>query len=134
MTTPELWLPVPGHEKYIVSELGRVARLLRPARNSKGYMKVTLPGRTQVYVHQLVLRAFAGPAPAGHTADHYDFNRGNNALTNLRWLPKPLNDWRWQVNEADVDPVELARVEAAYAELEAADAVPSWLDEQEAAS
>jgi hypothetical protein len=115
MSTPELWLPVPGHDKYIVSELGRVARLLTPAANSKGYLKVSLyrgPGQppAQPYVHQIVLLAFQGPPPPGHNVDHEDFKRANNARANLRYLPKHINDWRWKDYEANhLDPADLER-------------------------
>jgi len=35
--------------------------------------------------HRLVLEAFAGPCPEGMECCHYDGNRTNNKLTNLRW-------------------------------------------------
>jgi hypothetical protein len=122
----ELWLPVPGYDRYIVSELGRVARLLRPAPNSKGYMKVHLGRGNQFYVHQLVMLAFNGPPPPLHNVDHEDFNRGNNRLTNLRYMLKRDNDWRWHIHESDVDPAELARINAEYEALEAGGDIPSW--------
>jgi hypothetical protein len=45
-------------------------------------------------VHNLVLEAFAGPRPEGHEADHIDFDRANNRLENLRWLPRNKNRGR----------------------------------------
>jgi hypothetical protein len=126
MSAGELWLPVPGHDKYLVSELGRVARLLQPARNSRGYLKVTLPGSQQRYVHQLVLLAFEGPPPAGHNVDHIDFDRTHNARANLRYLPKHVNDWRWKAYEEQADPADLERWDrAAAAAIERGDAL-AW--------
>lgn len=127
--TGELWLPVPGHHNYLVSDLGRVARIRRPTPNSKGYMKVTLSTAnvpTQVYVHQLVMAAFEGPPPPLHNVDHKDFNRSNNMRSNLRYMLKAHNDWRWHIHEQDVDPAELARIEADYEALQAAGETTGW--------
>lgn len=124
--TGELWLPIPERDPYIVSDHGRVARLLKPSPNSKGYMKVALGRAHQIYVHQLVMLAFDGPPPPRHNVDHEDFNRANNHRSNLRYMLKVDNDWRWHIHEQDVDPAELARINADYEALEAADQVPGW--------
>jgi len=121
---PELWLPVVSNDRYIVSELGRVARLLRPAPTNKGYLKVSLchGDRTppdQPYVHQLVMAALAGPCPPGFNVDHLDFTRDNNTRSNLRYMLKAHNDWRWKRYEENASPTELADIDARYAAWEA---------------
>lgn len=128
----ELWLPVPEHDKYVVSDHGRVARLLKPSRQSKGYMKVALGRAHQVYVHQLVMAAFEGPCPPLHNVDHHDFDRSNNVLTNLRYMLKAHNDFRWHIHESDIDPAELARIEATYDALEATGDLTGWGSEEAA--
>lgn len=91
----EVWLPVVGYEGlYEVSNLGRVRnsvtlRFLKPAVN-RGYAHVSLYAESKRpkthYIHATVLRAFCGPPPfPGAEGCHNDGNRGNNALTNLRW-------------------------------------------------
>ena len=75
-------------------------RVLMPAlnhkQNRKGYLKVCLGSKVQAYVHQLVAEAFIGPCPPGHNVDHIDHDRWNNRVSNLRYLPKPENDFRWK--------------------------------------
>jgi HNH endonuclease len=43
-------------------------------------------------VHTLVLQAFVGPCPAGMEACHYDGDKANNKLGNLRWDTKRANE------------------------------------------
>lgn len=103
--TEERWLPVVDWEGlYEVSDLGRVrsvervvqfgaqtrlvpSTVLKPGKNRQGVLYVNLSnGTNQVKrVHQLVLEAFVGPRPPGMEGCHWDDNKENNALTNLRW-------------------------------------------------
>lgn len=105
-TLQEQWLPVVGWEGlYEVSDQGRVRSIdrvvhcrdgrtlaypsvtLRPGTGTTGALYVNLSnGTTKVRrVHQLVLEAFVGPCPPGMEGCHWDDNKENNALTNLRW-------------------------------------------------
>lgn len=102
----EEWRAVPGYEgSYEISDLGRVRSLDRgfidilgrPRRFKgkmlkaflrKGYPSANLyvNGCGIVHtVHRLVLTAFVGSCPEGMEACHYDANRENNRLSNLRW-------------------------------------------------
>lgn len=62
----ELWVPVPGYEKYQVSSLGQVLntntnRELKGTPNSKGFLQVQLHEngiRDIWYIHRLVAQAF----------------------------------------------------------------------------
>lgn len=104
------WLSVFGYEgSYEVSRDGRVrsvtrqvpygrhgravyqGRELRLTRIKNGYLtvKLALAGRTRTtYVHELVLRAFAGPRPqtdARGEIRHLDGNKLNNHIGNLKY-------------------------------------------------
>lgn len=116
VATGELWLPIPGHNGYEASDHGHIRRVRHriPTPNSKGYWKVNLGRGNQIYVHQAVMLAHHGPPPAGHNIDHKDFNPANNQLTNLRYRPEPYNSTRWRWREADMDPAEIARIDALY--------------------
>lgn len=103
----ERWLPVVGWEGlYEVSDQGRVrslprevnnrwgttcrrsGRLLAPVARKDGYLHVTLydSGKQRHRpIHVLVLEAFVGPRPDGHVACHWDGDRRNASLGNLRW-------------------------------------------------
>lgn len=112
METTERWLPVVGYEGfYEVSDHGRVRSLDRVIPITRaGYkphgqirrgrlLKITGSGRyadrvslsrepeprSTGYVHMLVLEAFIGPRPEGMWALHWDDDKRNNRLDNLRW-------------------------------------------------
>jgi hypothetical protein len=123
MSDLERWVSVPDAHDYLVSDEGRVRRLMhngtwreiRGCRNSKGYLKVDLwcddierPGRRkrrQEYIHNLVLMAFVGPRPVDENDEPYHGDHGkggqlDNSLPNLRWRPAPENsrDHYWEAS------------------------------------
>jgi hypothetical protein len=102
----EEWRAVPGHEGYEVSNLGRVRsyrahggnrggrqvktpRIKTTRRHNTGYSSVVLQaelGRSQAYsVHVLVAAAFLGPRPEGYQVAHFDGDKMNARLDNLRY-------------------------------------------------
>lgn len=102
----EVWKPVPDFPRYEASNLGRIRSfqgrhgpykeplVLRDAQSGRGYRAVVLwneHGKKQMYVHQLVLSAFRGPAPSGHEGAHLDGVRSNNRLDNLAWTTRSEN-------------------------------------------
>jgi len=64
-------------------------KTLKLVKHREGYRCVTLyrnDGKpTKVLVHHLVLEAFVGPRPPGKEGCHWDNNRANNYIENLRW-------------------------------------------------
>lgn len=97
----EKWRPVPNFEDYYeISTEGRIKRIdsgkiLIPITIGKGYKSVTLccPGfQKREYVHRLVLLTFIGPPPGGkNDGAHWDGDRANNKLNNLRWASRKEN-------------------------------------------
>ena len=107
MLIEEEWLPVPDYEGcYEVSNCGRVrsvdrtvtrsdgvvqkrrGKILASSPNTAGHLQVNLTkdGRgASTRVHRLVLLAFVGPCPEGMQACHWDDDKYNNHLSNLRW-------------------------------------------------
>ena len=59
----------------------------KPKPETSGYARIRHKG-TNYPVHVLVCGAFHGSRPEGHTPDHIDRDRGNNAASNLRWASK----------------------------------------------
>lgn len=107
INSAEQWRDVSGWEGYFkVSDQGDIQSLNRVVIRSDG-IKRTVKGRTlkpvkdraghlyvdlyrgnkkhRHYIHRTVLEAFVGPAPEGMECCHWDGNKGNNALDNLRW-------------------------------------------------
>lgn len=63
-------------------------RQVKPVLRSTGYLLVTLGRggkRFQLAIHRLLLEIFVGPCPDGMQACHYDDDKANNQLSNLRW-------------------------------------------------
>lgn len=109
----EEWRPIPNCPGYEVSDQGRVRsyikvtnrrgdkirgfrravceepqRILKARANRGGYLYVNPMRKGKMWtvmVHALVLAAFVGPCPAGMECCHYDGNKANNRLDNLRW-------------------------------------------------
>jgi hypothetical protein len=105
---PERWLPVPGHQLYHVSDLGRVRSfhggkgcgkrggLLSPAPRSGpiDYLCVALyedGKRSYRLVHQLVMEAFVGQRPAGQEVRHGPGGHHDNRLVNLSYGTRAEN-------------------------------------------
>lgn len=109
----EVWKPVPGYDGYEASNCGRVrsvnrkiycmnrfgdyewrayrGRILSPSVTSSGYPHVQIGKGGYDYsgedVHKLVMLAFVGPYPSiNHEIAHYDGDKTNNNLTNLRYV------------------------------------------------
>lgn len=101
----ERWKPVPGYEGlYEVSSHGKVKSLnyrgkgkqevLKPAKDKKGYLRVTLTMdgvHTTFQVHRLVALAFI-PNPGNlPQVNHMDKDPGNNRVDNLEWCTGTYN-------------------------------------------
>ena len=97
----EEWKPVVGFElMYEVSNAGDVrsietGRLLRQYINNSGYPAISFrKGSGKSYkrlVHRVVMAAFVGPCPEGHSVNHIDCNKLNNFITNLEYVTHSAN-------------------------------------------
>jgi hypothetical protein len=79
----ERWAPAVGLDDVIVSDRGRVAKLLKIDGSHK-YPRVSVGGAKH-YVHVMVAEAWHGERPAGLLALHGDDVSDHNDATNLRW-------------------------------------------------
>jgi hypothetical protein len=74
----------------------RRGRILRIAVNDRGRPCVEFwkdgKRRPGIKVHRLVLEVFVGPRPEGLECCHWDGNRKNNRLENLRWDTRASNE------------------------------------------
>jgi hypothetical protein len=79
----ERWAPAIGIADHIVSDRGRVARLLN-IDHAHRYPRISADGRKH-YVHHLVAQAWHGPRPDGLIVLHADDDPLNPSADNLRW-------------------------------------------------
>lgn len=92
------WKPYPSDPRYMVSSDGDVMRngkVLKPRPLPSGYLRISLGGTKDQYVHTMVLETFIGPRPNGHQASHLNGDNTNNFVLNLTWeTPKQNNAWK----------------------------------------
>lgn len=92
----EIWKDIDGFEGlYEVSTKGRVRnkktnRIFIGKNNSAGYRAVTLKGN-DYNIHRLVALAFIPNPQNLPQVDHVDENKGNNDVSNLRWVTSSEN-------------------------------------------
>lgn len=102
-TQHERWAPIPGHEGYEASDLGRVRSLdrtivhkngnvqrrrgivLRLWQDANGYWICRCGDGRPYGVHVLVLSAFIGARPNGMFGLHNNGDSSDSRLSNLRW-------------------------------------------------
>lgn len=105
----ERWKPIPGYERYYVSECGRVwdfhrKKLMEFTPTDRSYLTVRLPTyddpriRKTMKVHRLVMKAFCGDNVL--PVNHKDKNRQNNHLENLEYLTASQNNYHRHVTMA----------------------------------
>ena len=93
----ETWKEVPGQEKYLVSNLGRVAKIsqMKPPTGALPYYVHNIPdgngGRVNCYRHDWVLAAFVGPKPEGAVVRHLNDVPTDNRLENLAYGTRAEN-------------------------------------------
>jgi hypothetical protein len=104
----EEWREVPGRPGYIVSNLGRAAKLLSLTPNRKGYIQYPIPdgdgGRHRDYLHHWVMSAFVGPRPEGMWVLHANDIGDDNRLSNLRYGTPAENAEDMILNGRKVNP------------------------------
>lgn len=108
----EKWRQIDSRGRYYISSKGRVksyhgrqARLLKPYKNQRGYLRVDIKtGYRRTYlVHQLVALAFIpndNPIEKD-TVDHIDSDKSNNCVENLRWLSRGDNVRAYQMQRKE---------------------------------
>lgn len=98
----EIWKNIEGYNgKYQVSSWGKIRNaetgtILKPYRNSKGYLKVGLHVKgkripVKHRVNRLVAQAFIPNPNNLPQVNHKDGNKENNSFTNLEWVTNEEN-------------------------------------------
>ena len=84
----EVWTAIPGHPRFEISTEARVRdhrskRLVKPDKGHR-YPRVTFGGHRE-YLHQLMMRSWVGPRPAGQQVLHGDDDPLNCQIGNLSY-------------------------------------------------
>lgn len=86
----EVWKEVYAFDAFEVSNLGQIRSkepgfpVVKSKIDLRGYVTVCFYGYTMA-VHTIVLETFVSPRPKGLVCCHWDGNKENNKLSNLRW-------------------------------------------------
>lgn len=102
MYEEETWVEIEGYPNYAVSNRGRVVNLetdmilsVRP--HDKGYMRVALyngGARRDIYIHQLVAKAFFARFRHGEHIEHVNGDPSDNRPENLRKRKQRMEEVR----------------------------------------
>ncbi len=117
----ETWKEVPGQEKYLVSNLGRVAKIsqMKPPTGALPYYVHNIPdgngGRVNCYRHDWVLAAFVGPKPEGAVVRHLNDVPTDNRLENLAYGTRSENQLDWR--KARYTPLTVCKIGHVLAEV-----------------
>jgi hypothetical protein len=98
------WFDVPGYSgDYQVNKNGRVRsfkwkkwHLLKPLKLRNGYLRLYLWHKGNgkfIAIHKIVLLTFVGKPKNNQCANHKNFKRADNRLSNLEWVT-PLENIR----------------------------------------
>lgn len=104
----EVWKRVQNYDDYLVSNTGKIAKILKGDSNGKGYRFIKFPDGKRMYIHQIVAQTFI-PNPNNYPIiNHKDGNKLNNNIYNLEWCNYSYNckeAYRLGLHKPVVSPV-----------------------------
>ena len=93
----EIWKEVPDAPGYLVSDQGRVAKLMSLTPSKVGYVQLSIPQngrRRRFYLHHWVLSVFHGSKPFKDAiARHLNDDPLDNRAENLAWGNRSENQY-----------------------------------------
>lgn len=111
MPSKEIWKTIPFLPFYDASTKGRIRswknnkwgrlskpRILKICVNKKLKYRLLNTRQKSYLVHRLILMTFVGPPPSNHECLHWDDDKLNNNLENLRWGTHKENAADWARN------------------------------------
>lgn len=116
-----IWKPIPGLERYQISESGDLVRInsgkftrIRGVIDVDGYIRYAMTDsdgkRINKHCHYLVAIAFIGPKPSdSHEIAHNNGSRIHNHFLNLRWATRKENDLDRKLHSTDPSGIRNGR-------------------------
>lgn len=97
----ENWKPMPGYERYICSDLGRIqntktGKILKQSPNTHGYSRVSIPIKDKpnpqiVFPHRVIAELFVPNPDNKPLVNHKDGDKTNPKASNLEWTTHAEN-------------------------------------------
>ena len=124
----EIWKVMPRHPTHLVSNKGRVAKILVSNTFNGKHLGVNIGRRgtdRRVWVHRAVLETFVGPPPTSDSVcRHLNDIPTDNRVENLAWgthrdnTQDAIRNGRWPINEdaprAKLSNKDVIRIRAYY--------------------
>lgn len=88
----EVWKTIEGHEDYMASSKGRIAKIIKGDSNGKGYRFIRFLDGKRVYIHKIIAQLFMPNPNNLPIVNHKDGNKENNKIENLEWCTYSHNN------------------------------------------
>lgn len=122
----EIWKPIKGYKKYMVSNIGKVKSLdymhtgkehiLKNRLGNHGYLTICVYNNGKpktLLVHRLVAVAFLPNPENRGEVNHIDCNKENNCVNNLEWVT-PKQNIKHAVNSGRINFTKFKQKGAEY--------------------
>ena len=99
----EVWKDIPEFEGYMISNFGRLAKILKAGEKGNGYKEFKFNHKTHKYIHRLVAQMFIPNPNNFDEINHKDGIRNNKNVNSYVGAPYNFVPFNKKVVEVDAD-------------------------------